>query len=157
MDCAGKAGARTALTPRASPGLASRWRGSLAPGGGEGWGEGRRWTGARSSGPSVPDHQQNHSERHRVHVVLGQPGLDASQLVAEPERPRGEEVHDAVNDVAVDPADEPREPEDDAAVDAGEQIVQPEAPERRVADDAERAGERLRIDRAALVREPREE
>src|SRR6266851_3574227 len=96
---------------------------------------------ARSSGPAAPDDQEQRAEGDGVNVVLGHAGLDAAQPVADAQRPRAQEVHDAVHEVAVDPADDPRDAEDDVAVDAGEQVVEPEALEGGVADHAEGAGQ----------------
>src|SRR5262245_63494589 len=80
-----------------------------------------------SARPLDPDDQEEQAERHPVHVVLGLPGLDAAEPVAGLERPRAEEVDDAVDDVAVEPADRAREPEEHPAIDREEDGVDPEA------------------------------
>src|SRR4029453_18767667 len=79
-----------------------------------------------SAWPLDPDDQEEQAERHPVHVVLGLPGLDAPEPVAGLEGPRAEEVDDAVDDVAVEPADHAREPEEHAAVHGEEHAVDPE-------------------------------
>src|SRR5262245_59207677 len=94
-----------------------------------------------SARPSAPDEEQEHAQGHAVDVVLREPGLEPAQAVAEAERPGAEEVHDAVHDVAVDPADDARHAQDDAPVNRGEQVVEPEALDGRLADQREGAGQ----------------
>src|SRR5574339_1208551 len=77
---------------------------------------------ASLSGPSHPDHQEEDAEGHAVDVVLGLAGLDASKPVPQGERPGAEHVQDSVDDVAVDPADRPRDPEEPVPVDQREEV-----------------------------------
>src|SRR5262245_26412492 len=59
--------------------------------------------------PLHPHHDEEHAERHPVHVVLRLSRLQVSQAIAGAQTPRAEDVQDAVDQVAIDPPDEPRE------------------------------------------------
>src|ERR1043166_6378061 len=79
--------------------------------------------GCSSKSPLGEDEQHEGAEGDAVHVVLGQAALDPPQAVARPQRPRAEHVEDAVDHVAIEPADQPREGQQHEAVEAGEDGV----------------------------------
>ena len=93
----------------------------------------------------------------REHVVLDLAGLDPPQPVAAVERPRADDVQDAVDEIAIDPADEPAKRQQHVAVDRHVDVVEPEPGERRAADRPEGRGQRVGADDAPLVGEPREQ
>src|SRR5262245_20732174 len=68
--------------------------------------------------PSGPDDQQEETEGDAIHVILGLARLQPPQQVSRPQRPRAGEVEEAVHEVAIDPADEPREGQHDATVES---------------------------------------
>ena len=76
-----------------------------------------------------------------------------AQPIARHERPRGEHVQDAVDEIPVDPAHEAGQGEHEAAIDEGEEIVEPESPESRRPDGGERVGKRVGAEEASLIDE----
>src|SRR5262245_10884308 len=63
--------------------------------------------GTRKGLPQLrPDEQEQHAERHAIHVVLRLAGLQPSRGVARAKREGRERVEHAVDDVTVDPPDD---------------------------------------------------
>src|SRR6185436_6270750 len=107
--------------------------------------------------PPLREHEQQEGpERDAVDVVLGQPRLQTAHPLPRPQGPRTQHVQHAVHQVAVDPADESRDPEQHDAIEPGVERVEAVAPPRHPADRAQRAGHAGRIDRPALVHRPRQ-
>src|SRR5256712_2503662 len=84
-----------------------------------------------------PDDEEQQAERDAVDVVLRPAALYASQGVATAQPEGRQHVENTVHEVAVDPADQPREPEDEPAVEAGVERVEPVAPPREIVDRCE--------------------
>src|SRR6266571_6870647 len=101
-----------------------------------------------------PDDEEQQAERDAVDVVLRPAALYASQGVATAQRESRQHIEDTVHEVAVDPADQPREPEDESAVEAGVERVEPVAPPREIVDRRQGGGDPGGVDRAPLVHRP---
>ena len=79
-----------------------------------------------------------------------------SQIVARAQREGGQHVEDAIDQVPVDPADQPRESQDEPAVETGVDGVEPVPAARKVVERREHGRDPSGIDRAALVHRPGE-
>src|SRR4030095_8202408 len=80
--------------------------------------------------PLSQHEEQQHAERHAVDVILRQPGLQPAQPGASPQRQCAQHVEHAVDQIAIRPADQPREGQQDVPVEAGEDGVEEVAPTR---------------------------
>src|SRR5436190_13801538 len=68
---------------------------------------------AVSSPELGPDEEEEHAEGDAIHVVLRLAALHPPEHVAPAERPRAQHVEHAVDEIAIDPSDEAREPQDE--------------------------------------------
>src|SRR5262249_61854965 len=118
---------------------------------------GEREVRVASSAPELcPHEEEEHAEGDPVDVVLRLAALHAAERVASAQRPGAQHVEDAVDQVTVDPPDEPREPQDESAVEPGVERVEAIAPPSQVVDRPEHRGQRNRAHDATLVRHPRQ-
>ena len=95
-----------------------------------------------------PSHAQQHEHAgaDAVDVVLRLARLNAAQLVARLQGPVAEHVQHAVDEIAIDPADDAREAEEDDAVEPFEDVVDPE-----LLSAAVRIGPNIARERSALI------
>src|SRR5437899_11118785 len=106
--------------------------------------------------PLRPDEEQQHAERDAVDVVLRVPALDPPEQITAAQRPRAQEVQEAVHEVAVDPPDQAREAQDEATVEPSVEGVETVAVACEDVDhrEWEGRGQPTWVERAALVRGP---
>src|SRR5881397_3629910 len=80
---------------------------------------GKRAEGAGSSPELGPDEEEEHAEGNPIDVILGLAALDSAKHIAAAQRPRAQHVEHAVDEVAIDPADELGEAQDERSVQTG--------------------------------------